>query len=362
MNDPVLRTQELTIGYTLRKGGRKIVSEGLSLSLIPGEVVCLIGPNGAGKSTLLRTLTGLQPPLSGNVCINNREISTLTSFELARSVSIVLTERVNVGMLSVSALVSLGRHPYTDWTGKLSPKDVEVINWAIQAVGAKELVSRNVNELSDGERQKVMIARALAQQPQTIILDEPTAFLDLPRRVEMMSLLRQLSRDTGTAILLSTHDLELALRTADRLWLLPVGEKIQVGAPEDLVLSGALEHVFRNDGVEFDKQHGSFIISRQQHEHVTLWGNGFHALWTQKALEREGFMVNKNRRHSSIQVQIEKTNGSPSWQLNMQNEATHHATIYDLITMLRKTLNHRHSNHNTETHSPYPANTEERSD
>jgi iron complex transport system ATP-binding protein len=339
MNSPVLETQNLAIGYAFHKRARKLIVEGLSLSLIPGEIVCLIGPNGAGKSTLLRTLSGLQSPLAGNVFINNRNICTLTSFELARSVSIVLTERVNVGMLSVFALVALGRFPYTDWTGKLFSKDIEIINWAIQSVGAEEFVLRNVSELSDGERQKVMIARALAQQPQVIILDEPTAFLDLPRRVEMMSLLRQLSRDTGTAILLSTHDLELALRTADRLWLLPVGEKIRVGAPEDLVLSGALENTFNNHGVTFDKQHGSFIIAKHQNGHVRLKGEGFHALWTQKALEREGFLVNTHPYNSSIHIQIETQNGQPTWQLNMQSGSSSHLTIYALITMLRKKLN-----------------------
>lgn len=339
MDKSVLQTYNLTIGYLSSKRDRKVVSEGLSLALIPGEIVCLIGPNGTGKSTLLRTLTGLQPPLAGNVFIDDRELSTLSTFELAQNVSVVLTERVNVGILSVFALVSLGRYPYTDWAGNLSPEDIEVITWALRAVGAEELTFRNVNELSDGERQKVMIARALAQQPHVMILDEPTAFLDLPRRVEMMSLLRQLSHDTGTAILLSTHDLELALRTADRLWLLPVGEKIEVGAPEDLVLSGALEQAFRNDGVEFDKQHGSFIIAKHQNGHVRLeGGDDFHALWTQKALEREGFRVNRNSYETPIHIQIEDQNGSISWQLNMQNESTHHPTIYELITMLRKRL------------------------
>jgi iron complex transport system ATP-binding protein len=157
----------------------------------------------------------------------------------------------------------------------------------------------------------------------------------------MMSLLRQLSHATGTAILLSTHDLELALRTADRLWLLPLGEKIQVGAPEDLVLSGALEQAFKNDGVEFDKQHGSFIIAKHQNGHVRLeGGDDFHALWTQKALEREGFRVNRNSHDTPIHIQIEDQNGKVSWQLEIQNESTYHLTIYELITMLRKKAKH----------------------
>jgi iron complex transport system ATP-binding protein len=250
--------------------------------------------------------------------------------------SIVLTDRVNAGQLSVFTLVAFGRYPYTDWTGRLSQNDIKVIHWAIDAVGAEKLIHRNVSELSDGERQKVMIARALAQQPHAIILDEPTAFLDLPRRVEMMSLLRQLARQTGAAILLSTHDLELSLRTADRLWLIAEAEPIKVGAPEDLVLSGTLAHAFQSDGIEFDKHHGTFVLTHDQKEHVRLHGNGFHGLWTQKALEREGFAVNTPHEESSIHIYLKDRNGTPAWELQIQNKSTHHATIYELMLTLRK--------------------------
>lgn len=334
MHSPVLEAHNLTIGYRLRKRERKIVSEKMSLSLISGEVVCLIGPNGVGKSTLLRTLTGLQPSLGGEVLIDGKQLSALTPLELARNISIVLTDRANVGMLSVFALVSLGRYPYTDWMGRLSSEDIEIVNWAIDSVGASELRFRHVTELSDGERQKVMIARALAQQPHVIILDEPTAFLDVPRRVEMMSLLRQLSHETGTAILLSTHDLELALRSADRLWLLPTGEPIKVGAPEDLILSSALEHAFNNERVKFDKYHGSFIIRRPQHDHVTVQGEGIHAFWTQKALERSGFLVNQDADTTLAHVRIDEQNEDPAWDLTIHGISSRHLTIYDLITTL----------------------------
>ncbi len=344
MSAPILETHELTIGYKSRTRKPAVISKGLTLSVMTGEVVCLIGPNGAGKSTLLRTLSGLQKPLSGSIFLDQQELSCLTPSALARSLSVVLTERVNVGMLSVAALVALGRYPYTDWAGKFHADDLNVINWAIDAVGARHLANRNVSELSDGERQKVMIARALAQQPHVILLDEPTAFLDLPRRVEMMSLLRQLSRETGTAILLSTHDLELALRTADRLWLLPADHSIRIGAPEDLVLSGALEEAFHNDGVEFDRQHGSFTITRHKKEHITLDGEGVHALWTQKALEREGFLVNQQRAQTPVHVSVDAPhNGAPSWKLHIENERTDHSTIYELIINLRNRLKNHDS-------------------
>lgn len=337
MPTQVLETRSMTIGYHSRKQRKKMIAKNISLALIPGEVVCLIGPNGAGKSTLLRTLSGLQPPLEGTVWIHGQELSTLSAAELAKNVSIVLTERVNVGMLSVFGLVALGRYPYTDWRGKLLAHDVEVVNWAIRLVGAQSLAARNVNELSDGERQKVMIARALAQQPEMILLDEPTAFLDLPHRIEMMSLLRQLARETETAILLSTHDLELALRTADKIWLLPVGETMQVGAPEDLVLSGAFERAFQHHHLQFDMQQGAFVIPRTLNKQVQLDGDGdgFHALWTRKALEREGFMVNLSPHDAPIRIQIERRDGIPIWNLNIKNELTNHPSIYELLAALR---------------------------
>ena len=170
----------------------------------------------------MRTLAGLQKPLAGEVFLEDRDLHGLTESERARLLGLVLTERVDVGNLSAYALVALGRYPYTGWDGSLSPADEEVVRWAIDAVGARDLAARSVGELSDGERQKVMIARALAQEPAVLLLDEPTAFLDLPRRVEIVQLLRRLVGDSDRAVLLSTHDLDLALRCADRLWLLPL--------------------------------------------------------------------------------------------------------------------------------------------
>ncbi|GAK59676.1 ABC transporter related [Candidatus Vecturithrix granuli] len=338
MNSSVLETTHLTTGYMSQRRERKVVSTDLSLALIQGEVVCLIGPNGVGKSTLLRTLSGLHPPLGGHILLNSRDITTFTPKELARNLSIVLTERVHVGALPVFTLVALGRFPYTDWAGKLRPKDVEVVTWAINAVGAVDLTNRLVHELSDGERQKVMIARALAQQPKVMILDEPTAFLDLPRRIEMLTLLRRLARDTGTAILLSTHDLDVALRTADLLWILPKDGTLQTGAPEDLVLSGALEQAFKNDGVTFDQQHGSFSMNTRRDTQITLQGDGLYALWTRKALEREGFAVRISPNGSRIQVKIHGQPEATRWHLQIQDQCSEHSTIYELLSTLRNTV------------------------
>jgi iron complex transport system ATP-binding protein len=281
----ILAAQNLAIGY------KNPIHEHLNLELLAGELVCLIGPNGAGKSTLLRTIAGMQKALAGDVRLMGDEVHKMDSRSLAQKLSLVLTERAEVGLLTGYALVSLGRHPYTDWAGNLSPDDEKVIRWAVDAVGAEEIAPRYVGELSDGERQKLMIARALAQEPALMILDEPTAFLDLPRRVEMMQLLRRLAHETGRAILLSTHDLDLALRNADKIWLLPKGGKMALGAPEDLVLNGAFEAAFRSEGVVFDVQTGSFRAQAEAKREISVIGQGIRAIWTERALERAGFVI-----------------------------------------------------------------------
>ncbi|MBI1259407.1 MAG: ATP-binding cassette domain-containing protein [Chloroflexi bacterium] len=326
---PILQTHDLAIGYAGRPV--RLVLDQINVSLRSGELVCLIGPNGAGKSTLMRTLAGMQPPLRGSVTLMGDDVHTLPARDLARRLSVVLTERVNPGLLTASTLVALGRHPYTDWSGHLNVRDKAVVRQAIADVGAESLADRQVGELSDGERQKIMIARALAQEPALMILDEPTAFLDLPRRVEMMQLLRRLAHDSQRAILLSTHDLDLALRTADRIWLMPSGEPLQVGAPEDLVLSGAFETAFRTEGVTFDTQTGAFRLHSETQGRVALSGDGLPALWTKRALERAGFTVVSSGETALAHIEVE----SARWRLNAGSEIEEYDSLYDLIEAMQ---------------------------
>ena len=287
----VLRTDSLAIGYRRARRAAAVIASGLRFALRPGELVCLLGPNGAGKSTLMRTLARLQPALSGRIWLDERPLEELRPGQLARRLSVVLTDRVDVGAMSGFGLASLGRHPYTGWTGTLNARDERIVQWALHAVRADGLADRLIVEMSDGERQKILIARALAQEPRVMLLDEPTAFLDLPRRVEVMDLLRRLARENGQAILLSTHDLDLALRNADRLWLLSAGGALYDGAPEDLVLSGAFERVFSAEGVSFDRDRGSFHTREESSGVVLLEGEGAAAHWARRALERIGFAV-----------------------------------------------------------------------
>ncbi len=207
-----ITTNRLTVGYR----GHRVV-EDISLSLPCGRLVCLLGPNGAGKSTLLRTLCGFQPPIAGTVTISGSDITTMSAAEVARLVSVVLTDRPLTPSLTAAEMVGMGRAPYTGFWGRLSNDDRRLVSEAIQTVGIAPLATRRMGQLSDGERQKVMIAKALAQHTPVIVLDEPTAFLDYPSKVAVMKTLARLAHDEGKTILMSTHDLELAAQLGDEL-------------------------------------------------------------------------------------------------------------------------------------------------
>ncbi len=259
MNRETIRIKNLTIGYTSRKSTKKI-SESINASIQSGELTCLLGANGAGKSTLLRTLSAFLPKLTGEIFIHDREIERFTDKELSQIIGVVLTERTEMHNLTVSELVSMGRSPYTGFWGRLNEEDKRIVDQSIALVKIEELASRMMHTLSDGERQKAMIAKALAQETPVIYLDEPTAFLDFPSKVEIMQLLLRLTRETNKTIFLSTHDLELALQLADKIWLMKKKSGITIGTPEDLAKQGYLGSFFKSDGFIFDEATGLFRI------------------------------------------------------------------------------------------------------
>lgn len=202
--------QSLSIGYS-----HKVIAADINAQIKGGELTCLTGRNGTGKSTLMRTLAGFLKPLGGTALLDGRDVGRLSPAERSHLISVVLTDRVDVDGMRVKDLVSVGRQPYTGFFGKMSSDDEEVVNKAIADVGMTDFAGRQVNSLSDGERQKVMIAKALAQQTPVILLDEPTAFLDYPSKKEMFQMLSQLCHKQGKAVLVSTHDLDIALPIAD---------------------------------------------------------------------------------------------------------------------------------------------------
>lgn len=255
-----ISTEKLTIGYRTNKGDR-VIEEGISLTLNAGELNCLIGPNGAGKSTLMKTLSGFLPPLSGDVVIEGKPLQSYSGMELAKTVSVVLTERLSVENMTVRELVGLGRSPYADFWGSLSSKDKEVVAESLNLVGISELSERNVVSLSDGERQKAMIAKAIAQETPVIILDEPTAFLDYPSKAEIMKLLKSLAISKNKTVFLSTHDLEIAFQIADRLILMDNDHGVTAGATAQLAANGTLNRYFDKGCVRFDAATMRFLIS-----------------------------------------------------------------------------------------------------
>ena len=256
MNVETIVLKDLGIGYTTKHGVR-VVAEHINGAIRSGELTCLLGANGVGKSTLLRTLSAFQPKTSGEILFaeedkQSREISDMSDKELSRKIGVVLTEKPDVRNMTVRELVSLGRSPYTGFWGTYSEEDLQIVDESISLVGIEQLSKRMVHTLSDGERQKVMIAKALAQQTPVIYLDEPTAFLDYPSKVEVLQLLRLISRQAGKTIFLST--VELALQLADTVWLMTHETGMTIGTPKQLAQQGALGRFIERKGIAFDPE------------------------------------------------------------------------------------------------------------
>lgn len=294
---PSSKTQHLTIelrhlrtGYTERRRS-VVISPDLSLSIRPGEIVMLMGPNGSGKSTLMHTMAGLLPPLAGEVQLGEKPLSSLTMKEVARQLSLVLTERIPAGNMDVWEVVTIGRYPYTGFRGVLSAEDKRICEEALTTCRLTELRERIFDTLSDGEKQRVMIARALAQETPLILLDEPTAHLDLPSRLEVTTMLRTLAHKLGKSILISTHELDLALGWADTIWLLDRSGAITAKAPEDLILDGDIERVFGDPRLRFDQERGEFSIAEEPGQQIHLTGEGLRYSWTCRALHRLGYGI-----------------------------------------------------------------------
>lgn len=301
---PALCARDLAVGYR-RRGQRRAVLERVNVAAARGELVCLLGPNGIGKSTLMRTLGRMQPALWGTVELGGTPLEALSASELARRLGVVLTDRMVVESLCAGQVVELGRYPYSGWLGGLCRRDHEVVAWALEAVGAAHLAERDFAQLSDGERQRVMVARALAQEPVLLMLDEPTAFLDVPSRVELMGLLRRLTRESALAVIVSTHDLELALRTADLVWLLLPGGELVTGAPEDVVLSGAMAQAFDGRQIRFHPEARSFRWLTGERGRAAVCGQGLRAEMARAVLEREGYAVVSDGERPAVRVRID---------------------------------------------------------
>lgn len=289
--EAIIELKDLSIGYRQRRGGVHSVATAINATLYSGELTTILGANGIGKSTLIRTITKAQVALSGDLTLMGRSIKGYSAKELAMLLSVVLTDKLELKNTRVFDLVGMGRAPYTGFWGSLTDEDIKIVNSSLEQVNISSLRDRMVDTLSDGERQKVMIAKALAQQTPVILLDEPTAFLDFPSKVETMQLLHRLAKELGKTILLSTHDLDLALQVADKIWIMDGSSRLHVGVPEDLAFDGTLSHFFERKGVIFDQVSGLFRIDYHVNRKAKVIGSGFRYAMVCKALLRSGVAV-----------------------------------------------------------------------
>jgi len=338
VSEPLMELTRVEVGYAGSgpRGTPHLVSRPLDIHVEKGEFICLLGPNGSGKSTLLRTLAGAQGPLSGSIRILGDELASIPRRELAQRVAVVLTDPIHSWALSGYELVALGRLPYVNWSGRLSPHDHLAVEGALRRANATDLAHRPIQELSDGERQRMLLARALAQDASILLLDEITAFLDLPHRLEVMRLLGELVLDDRRSVILSTHDLELALRTADRIWLLPGDGSLLDGAPEDLVLSGDIHNAFAHYGVRFDADSGHFDWESHARGTVALTGEGRAAIWAARALRRCGFRVVTPPAPADARIRAISWEDGHRWILQRHGQTEEHLSLRGLTRSLRK--------------------------
>jgi iron complex transport system ATP-binding protein len=325
----ILVIRSLKIGYQAGRNTR-ILLPPLNAGAGKGELIAVIGKNGIGKSTLLRTIAGLQGALSGEIFYEGKDIRDYSRTDLAQTVGYISTEIVKVSSMRVYDLVALGRFPYTNWLGKTETADHEIIMDAIEKTGLSVLRDRFISELSDGERQKAMIARILAQDTGVMIMDEPTAFLDIGSKFEILHLMHRLSQKSGKTIIFSTHDLNVALSQADKIWLvLPDG--IEEGAPEDLMLSGSLDNLFDSSAVIFNPDNGTYSFMPEKKGEIFVEGSGVMLHYSKKALVRAGFSVIEGSDQPCLAV---PSGDCTYWQFRDTGAVRSFCSLYEFIAWL----------------------------
>ncbi len=328
-----IRLEGLKIGYRNSMHKETLVFGPITAEITQAEMVGIIGRNGIGKSTLLRTIAGLQSQLQGKVLVDGMDNSRIPAKERAQLISFVSTEPVSAQHIRVGEMISMGRFPHTGWLGVLQPGDLELVRQAAEMTSIQHLLSKFMQELSDGERQKVMIARALAQDTPIIILDEPTAFLDLPARYDILRILNDLTLIHRKTILFTTHDLAIAIEVADKLWLMSEGNLFE-GAPEDLIINKVFRKLFLNSPAEFDTRTSSFRLRRNLEKEVTILGDRKYRNLTRKAMERIGFRTN-DECGSVYEVIVGKQQDGLLWQFHYKDTYLNFDSIYALAGYMK---------------------------
>jgi iron complex transport system ATP-binding protein len=332
----MITLEALRIGYPQGRRGTRPLTVPLSFTADAGDMVGIVGPNGVGKSTLLRTLARQQEPLGGTLLLQDKPLESYGRHDFARRCSFVPAGHLPVNRFSVRDTVAMARYPYTGWQGRLSPEDEEVVVRALEWVGLTTLQERLVGELSDGERQRTLIARALAQETPLVLLDEPTAFLDIPNRYEVLQTMRKISQTENKIFIFSSHDLEFLLETADKIWLIYPDEAFE-GSPEDLLKENRFDPLFRNTGITYHLGQGLHIPPPAGTGTITLKGGQHERRWVEKALTRAGFSVAtteraQGKRHISLRngkIWLQEKNPGPTLEFD---------SIYSLISYLKRSV------------------------
>ncbi len=292
MESAVLHIDNLSNGYITGKKETFVLQNAITARLEPGQLICLLGPNGAGKSTLLRTLSGFQKSLSGRISYSGKSLEYISLRALSKQLAVVLTDRFSDRFLTAYEVVSMGRFPYASFWGRLNRKDVETIENTLEMLGVSSLKEKVFETLSDGEKQKMLLARALAQDTPFLFLDEPVAFVDSPGKIEIMEWLSFFAREHQKGILMTTHDIEIALDYADYLWLINREKPFKTGIPEDMVWQGSINNYFDRQDVRFDVSKGRFGVSKPvSGKKIYIKQAGAPTRWLKKALMRKGWQV-----------------------------------------------------------------------
>jgi len=326
----ILFFDSLEIGYSSGRM-RKSLLPPIRGNGLEGELVAVIGKNGIGKSTLLRTIAGLQPVLAGTMSIDKRDIHEYSRIQLSAKIGYISTETVRVSNMSVYDLVSLGRFPHTNWFGKIDDSGHEAIADALAKTSLNTFSDRHITELSDGERQRAMIAMVLAQDAKIMVMDEPTAFLDISSKYEIMHLLHQLTRERNKTIVFSTHDFNTAVNQSDKIWLIRE-EGLLEGAPEDIMLKGAFKSLFDETKVRYNQYDGSFTVNSIEKGRIRVLGDGEMRYWTEKAVVRAGYTVTASESELEIEVTSQH---NPRWECRKLNDLYEFGSIYDLMSWIR---------------------------
>ncbi len=329
-----LVTENLCLGYYNKEGRLYLLQKDINESLVEGELVCLIGPNGSGKSTLIRTIAGLQKPVGGKVFIGSQEINQLTNTEKSKRLSIVLTDKAVIGNITVSEIVALGRYNYTNWIGTLEKEDRGKISGSLTKVGLREFENRRYDTLSDGEKQRVFIAKGLASDAPVMLLDEPTAHLDIPNKAGILSLLRKLAHKSNRAVLVATHELDLTLRLADVIWFLLPDKSIFKSTPEELIFSGKLDEIFGNELVSFHASSGTFSMNTEYIGSVSLEGEGELLEITARALDRIGIRINLHGQNDPVKVYVDNDH----WIIDRKGKKSESFFLVETCRILRKVV------------------------